>query len=220
MAINRTIHQLWIGETPIPARESAWAQRTKEINPTWQHRLWGNELVTRYQSDPFIRLMVAKGDRIAYLADRLRVLLLRDEGGVYVDADAEPVKPLDSLPVWDWAHVDFVAGLRSPWRKDVALARGIPLVDNTFLASAPHGRMIERLCSIWTPGQVTGENNVINGWRTGIAILEHASYDTVLLNFRYLYCETRYPESLIDHDAQNLASWVEPHLRKPRTCPV
>lgn len=216
--IERRIHQIWIGSHPIPAREKEWCAETARLNPTWTHALHGNELLTRYADDPYIRAMQLKNERIAFIADRLRVLLLRDEGGVYVDCDAQPMKPLDSLPIWDWEHVDFVAGIRSPQRKDVALHRAVPIVDNTFLASAKGGRLIGYIDSLWTPGAVTGENHAINGHRTGIAILEHADHTTVLLNHRHIYCETKYPESLIMHDSHNLASWVPEPFRRPRTC--
>lgn len=217
MSIERKLHQIWCGPNPIPERETAWCFLTSQMNPTWAYQIHGNELFARYGSDPYIKAMLGKGEKTAFVIDRLRILLLRDEGGVYVDVDAEPVKPLDSLPIWDMPHVDFVAGLRSPSRKDVALHRAVPIVDNTFLASAKGGRMVQHIEALWTPTAITGENHAINGHRVGIAILEHASYDTILLNFRYIYCETRYPESLVLHDCQNLGSWTA-NPGAPRTC--
>lgn len=217
--IQRNISQIWCGPSPIPERERVWCAQMAKMNSTWKHTLHGNELFDRFGNDPYIKAMLGKGEKWAFVIDRLRILLLRDEGGVYVDADAEPVKPLDSLPVWDMPHVDFVAGLRSPSRKDVALHRAVPIVDNTFLASAQGGRVVQHIEALWTPTAITGENHAINGHRVGIAILEHASYDTVLLNFRYIYCETKYPESIILHDSHNLGSWLStPGV--PRTCKI
>lgn len=217
--IERRIHQLWIGPAPIPERERQWCEQTERMNPTWAHAVHGNELLEQYGQDPFIKAMLAKGEKWAFIADRLRILLLRDDGGVYLDADAEPVRPLDSLPIWDWPHVDFVAGLRSPSRKDVALHRAVPIVDNTFLASAKGGRLVRHIDALWTPTAIMGDNHAINGHRTGVAIMEHASYDTILLNHRFIYCETRYPESLLLHDSHNLGSWT-PNPGQPRTCRV
>lgn len=205
--IPRRIHQIWCGPKPIPEREKQWCAEMQRMNPTWSHKLHGNELLERYAQDTYIKAMVAKGEKMAFITDRLRILLLRDEGGVYVDADAQPMKPFDSLPVWDMAHVDFVAGLRSPQRKEVALHRAVPIIDNTFMASVPNGRLVNRIESLWNPGAITGEKMAINGHRTGVAIMEHASWDTVLLNHRFIYCETTYPESLILHDSHNLHSW-------------
>jgi len=205
MSVPRIISQIWIGNNPIPEREAAWCKAMAAMNPTWETTLHGNRLLETYVQDPYIRYMLSKGERTAFITDRLRVLLLQEHGGLYVDADAEPVNPFDSLPIWD--KFDFVAGMRSPFRKDVALHRAVPIIDNTFMASAKNGRMIGIIAALWTPGQVTSSNHAINGHRTGLAIIENCDYTTALLNQRYIYCEQKYPETLIFHDAHNLGSW-------------
>lgn len=206
--IPKIISQIWIGASPIPERERQWCNRMFEMNQgSWKYRLHGNELLERFGQDPFIKHMVSKAERTAFITDRLRVLLLKEHGGIYIDADAEPVKPFDSLPIWD--KFDFVAGMRSPFRKDVALHRAVPIIDNTFMASAKDGRMINIIAALWTPGQVISENHAINGHRTGLAIIENSDYTTALLNQRYIYCEQKYPETLILHDTHNLGSWAK-----------
>jgi hypothetical protein len=98
------------------------------------------------------------------------------------------------------------------------LHRGVPIIDNTFMASAKGGRLVSRLESLWTPEQVNGENHAINGHRTGIGIFEHASFDTVLLNHRFIYAEQSFPESIVLHDSHNLGSWTDPRLRRQPIC--
>jgi hypothetical protein len=214
--IPRLIHQIWVGPNSIPDREAEWCARTAAMNPKWGHNLYGNELLEKYGQDPYIRIMLSKNEKWAYVTDRLRVLLLRDRGGLYIDADAEPQRSLDSLAFWQMPHVDFVAGLRSPTRKDVALHRAIPIVDNTFLGSAPNGRMIRLIDDLWRPGEVTGDNVVVNGHKTGLCIISNADWTTVLLNHRYVYCEQLFPESLVAHDFCNLGSWTQQGATKPR----
>jgi Glycosyltransferase sugar-binding region containing DXD motif len=205
--IPRTIHQLWVGSRPIPAREQAWCAQLAKMNPTWQHRLHGNELLTCYAEDPYVKTLneQCKSDprKLAFLSDRLRVLLLRDEGGVYLDADCDPVQSLDTLPIWSRFELDFVYGMRSPHRKDVALHRGIPIIDNTFLSSAKGGRMINRICALWSPARV-----IVNGHDTGVCIMENADFSCIGLNHRYFYGEQKYPETIVMHDVANLASWA------------
>lgn len=207
--IPRKIHQLWVGTKPIPDRERTWCADMQRFNPGWEYHLHGNELLEHYRDDPYVKHMLAKGEKTAFVTDRLRVLLLRDFGGIYIDADAQPVQSFDVLPLWEKSHVQFVAAMRSPHRKDVALHRSVPIIDNTFLASAPNGRLINRIASLWTPAQVTGERSAVNGHRTGIAIFENAGYDTILLDHRYIYCEQKFPESIVLHDGHNLGSWVD-----------
>lgn len=215
MPIDRKLHQIWIGHSEMGERERGWCDHMQSMNHGWEYRLHGNEALERYSSDPYLKVMRSRNESLAFVADRLRVLILRDQGGVYVDVDAMPLRPLDDLPIWDRPDLDFVAGLRSTQRKDVALHRGgCPIVDNTFLASAKNGRMANILCSLWTPSAMTGQGGVINGYRIGIAILENCDHNTVLLNHRFIYCESVYPESLLLHDTVNLASWVDPIRRR------
>lgn len=201
--IPRVIHSAWVGPKSIPDRERAWCERMRGMNPTWTYYLHGDEVLQKYAADPYIKHLQEKKEPIAFLTDRLRVLLLRDTGGVWLDADCEPKKPLDTLPIWDAPHVQFAAGMRSPHRKDVALYRGVALVDNTFLASAPNSTMIRRLDALWKP-----EAPVVTGHRCGIAIMENVDQNTCLVNHRYFYGEQLYPESIVLHDSTNLASWL------------
>ncbi len=205
MSVPRLLHQIWLGPKPIPPRESQWCADMAKMNPSWHHQLFGDELLTRYAQDPYIRTMLDRQMSKAFVVDRLRILLLRDEGGVYLDADCQPIKPLDSLGIWDRPDLDFVAGLRSPHRKDVALHRAIPLVDNTFLAAAKGGKLVSRIASLWAPNHI-----VIDGHETGCAILENADHTTMLLNHRYIYAMEQFPETLVLHDKMNLGSWCKP----------
>lgn len=214
MSIPHAIHQIWIGPKPIPDRERQWCAQMAQMNPTWKCIIHDNELLTRYAVDPYVKLLAQQAQenpkQYAFLSDRLRVLLLRDEGGVYLDVDCQPVRPLDSLPIWGRAELDFAFGLRSPHRKDVALHRSpVPLVDNTFIASAKGGRMINRIASLWSPNSV-----LINGHLTGIAILENLDHTTVALNQKYFYAEQPYPETVVLHDGHNLGSWARDPIPK------
>lgn len=207
--IPRKIHQVWCGPE-IPERIQEFCDSTKRLNPDWEHKLHGNEALERYKADPYVRNMVNSGDPMAFIADRIRVLILKEQGGVYVDADAMPLKPLSSLNIWDMPHVDFITGFRDPYRTGVALHRGISLIDNTFMASVPNGRMINRLDRKYS----TREPKV-NGHGVGVEVLANCREDTMFLNSRYFYAmKPLPPEALFDHDSINLGSWVErPHLQ-------
>jgi hypothetical protein len=204
MSIPRTIHQIWIGPKPIPDRERQWCAEMARMNPTWKHKLHGNELLERYANDPYVAEMQRRGDKLAFVGDRLRVLLLRDEGGVYLDADCQPLNALDSINCWNWEHVNFVTAMRSPTRRNVALHRAVPFVDNTFMASSKDGRMINHIADLWSPSHI-----VIDGYSTGICILANADPSAVFLGFKYIYAENQFPETLVLHDCHNLGSWAE-----------
>lgn len=223
MAINRTIHQIWIGDKPIPADCKAWCSEWKSLHRGWEYHLWGNELFEKYADDPYVSFMNNSNEKLAFVSDRFRVLLLREFGGVYLDADCLPVRKLDTIAhILDRPDVDFVTGLRPPDRKFVALHRGISLVDNTVMLSAKNGRMINRICSLYTP-----ESRKQNGYSMGLEVIRHADHTTVLLNSRYFYGSSPTPETILLHDNHNLGSWSPvkvPHpnheTQKPRPSAV
>lgn len=201
--IPRLVHQCWCGPKPIPEREKTWCAEMKFINPGWDVHFYGNEILDTYASDPYVKALVSLEKPWAFVTDRIRMLLLRDHGGIWLDPDCQPVRPLDSIAdVWD-GPATFVAGFRSPDRPDVALHRGVTLLDNTFLASAPNSRMCQRILSLWRP-----QNVVVDGHATGVEIMRNCHSDVVLLNHRYFYATQMLPESVVLHDAHNLASWV------------
>lgn len=202
--IPKLIHQLWIGPKPIPDREAQWCAEMSRMNPGWQYRLHGNELLERYADDPYVKHLQLRKSPLAFLSDRLRCLLLRDEGGVYLDTDCQPVRPLDTLTFWSRQGLDFVYGLRNPWRPGVALHRGIALVDNTMMASAPDGRLIRHVLTAWQPQEIE-----VTGHRIGTAILSHSGPDCIALNYRSFYDLQITPDTIALHDGHNLGSWVK-----------
>jgi hypothetical protein len=199
----RVLHQIWIGKS-VPEREKQWCEQMRQMNPGWTYHLHRDEILQKYGADPYVKALQTLEKPIAFLTDRLRMLVLRDLGGVYLDCDCQPVRPLDTLSnVWD-GPATFVAGFRSPDRPDVALHRGVTLLDNTFLASAPNSRMCQRILSLWRP-----QNVVVDGHAVGVEIMRNCHADVVLLNHRYFYGTQNSPEAIVLHDAHNLASWVK-----------
>lgn len=204
MSIPRKIHQAWVGPKPMSDRDRAWCEQMKAMNPAWEHRTHGNELLERYGQDPYVKALLGKQSPWAYVMDRLRVLLLRDFGGLWLDADCQPIKPLDSSPVWDFPHIQFVAGLRSPYRKQVALSRGVPLCDNTVLGSVPNGIMVRRLDALWVPSAI-----VVTGHTIGMALMAYKDYTTELFGFKEFYAEEIFPETIVLHDCHNDGTWMK-----------
>ena len=91
-AIPRVIHRIWLGESMPP--EAAWfGARWKALHPEWTVRTW------RDWDLPHLRLQrwFDEATTPAMGADIARLELLQRHGGVYVDTDVEPLRPLDHL---------------------------------------------------------------------------------------------------------------------------
>jgi len=208
--IPRNLFQIWIDTKPIPERERAWCEKMKRINPSWNYQLWGNELLDRYAQDPYIRHMQLQKSALAFVTDRLRMLLIHDDGGVYLDTDCEPYKPLDSLKMWDELSVEFVYGMRDPYRPGMAIHRGLAFVDDTVLASSKGSAMAKKLLNLWRPEEIQ-----VSGHRIGLGILSNADWTCRGLNYRYFYAMQPHPDAIVGHDFHNAGSWVEKRTPLP-----
>jgi len=206
--IERKIFTCWLGGQP-PERIRKLIDDARRINEKagWKYTFYGKEVLDRYQADPYVKLLLQKGEKIAFVVDRIRLLLARDEGGFWVDADAQFIKSMALLNVvCERPDVDFITGLRNPWRPHLGIGRGIPLVDNTAFGSAKGGQMVKRILDLYKP-----ETPKQTGQTFGMEVLRTADQNTVLLNFRYFYAmnDQISPETIILHDQSNLHSWKD-----------
>ena len=200
--IQRRTFQIWLGKD-MPKDITQRVLGMERMNRDMEYRLYRDEIFHTYGDDPYVRHMVESQEKTAFIVDRLRVLLLRDVGGLYVDADAVARKPWSSMPFWNYPHIDFVAGMRSPHRPGVALHRGIAFVDNTVMGSAKNGRMVNRLCGLYT-----SESKRQTGHSIGIEIHSSADETTALYSYKYFYSQSIHPETVVEHDGCNLGSWI------------
>lgn len=164
-----------------------------------------DEIMARYGSDPYVRRLLAMKESLAFVVDRLRLLVLRDEGGFWVDSDCDFQRPLSQLDkICARPEVDFVTGVRNPWRPHVALHRGVAMIDNTVMGSAKNGRMVNRMLA-----QYTAEHPKQTGHDCGIEVLRSIDESVILLNYERFYIndEPQTPNTILLHDQSNRGSW-------------
>lgn len=141
----RLIHRLWLGPLPMPERFKDFGARWRELNPGWQLREWSwhnlpcywdgvpsaaaNQDVT---DDLLARATRPSPELAAQLADVLSYHFLLDRGGIYVNCDICPVRPLSVLPHECWTR---------PW----ASMEDQTLVSNAVMAGQPGDRFWEQL---------------------------------------------------------------------------
>ena len=93
--IPKRFIRIWLGDNPIPELFEQWWDEFKVIHPDW-------EFVTITSFDGFeisdeIKEILPTIDSYAGLSDILRLIVLYEMGGVYVDTDIKPIKSFDSL---------------------------------------------------------------------------------------------------------------------------
>lgn len=96
--IPRTLHRVWLDE-PVPELYERWWERFGELHPGWELRTWASseELSWMQNWDLFRAFPARKKQTYAFRADVARYEILARHGGVYVDTDCEPLRPLDGL---------------------------------------------------------------------------------------------------------------------------
>ncbi|KAJ3053690.1 hypothetical protein HK097_003616 [Rhizophlyctis rosea] len=129
--IPKFIHQSWKTKS-LPPHFRRWSETWTKHNPSWTHILWTdatnrNLVATHYPW--FLPYYDRLPSKIAK-ADASRYLYMHHMGGVYVDLDAECLKPLDSLLTQDAAYIGqmgedrtFEHSLPNAW---LASSRGHP----------------------------------------------------------------------------------------------
>lgn len=86
--MEKIIHQIWVGPYEMPLREQCFIEELKEKNPTWEHVLWKNNNLPSLPEN--IQVLFDQFERqkdYAHQADILRVFLLKEYGGLYMDVD-------------------------------------------------------------------------------------------------------------------------------------
>lgn len=102
-AIPKVIHQTY-SRQDLPKPLAANVSRLRDLNPSWEHRLYDDEDIARYVRDHFGARIAATLDRLApeysvARSDVFRYMLMYREGGVYLDIKSYASRPLDvTLP--------------------------------------------------------------------------------------------------------------------------
>lgn len=100
----KTVHRLWLGPRPMPEAYRGYGRAWEELNPGWQLHDWSwhdlpedlvcnevlNDMRARCTSGTSVEMPTAMADAISYE-------LVYRYGGVYTNADIQPIKPLDTI---------------------------------------------------------------------------------------------------------------------------
>ncbi|MBI3236425.1 MAG: hypothetical protein HYZ48_01755 [Chlamydiales bacterium] len=141
-AIPPILHWIWLGPSPFPQDSIDRMKKWIEIHPGWIFNLWTDqkreqiplEVVVR---DPLEALSGMKGcyfacDNFGERSEILRLSVLSLDGGIYLDHDVEPLRPLTSL----MEGFDFFCGLEV--LKPTVLSSSIYPATHLIGAAAHH----------------------------------------------------------------------------------
>ena len=94
--IPRVFHQVWINDRDpeLPALSRRYRDRWLELHPGWEYRLWKLDNLDFARRRPEL---IAQCSHYAQMADILRLEVLYQHGGVYLDTDFEALRPIDAI---------------------------------------------------------------------------------------------------------------------------
>ena len=123
MSIPKKIHYVWVGPKPIPAADLAYMETWQKLNPDFKIIQW-DETKVDHSKYPLVQKALDE-KRYALASDILRMIIIYQEGGIYLDTDVELLQPLESLTKYDafagweadfwFTTAIFGAKKRSPW---------------------------------------------------------------------------------------------------------
>lgn len=156
--IPSILHRIWLDD-PMPPVFAEYGRQWQALHPTWEWwQLTDSKLlpdVLPGWRNPYLYDTAKQrfpGDWKRYRADLLRLELLYEYGGVYVDTDIEPHRNLE--PLLDDHSV--VMG-RSPQH-----IGGVHPITNAFIAAEPRHPFIEA-CLDALPGSVAQSSQFLAG---------------------------------------------------------
>lgn len=96
--MEKIIHQIWVGKYEIPDMAKYFLERNKRVNSDFQHILWTDDNLPHLppKVQELCKFFYERND-YAFLADVLRVYLVYEYGGLYIDLDTRPNAPLSEL---------------------------------------------------------------------------------------------------------------------------
>jgi mannosyltransferase OCH1-like enzyme len=132
MLIPRLFHQIWVGPDPLPEEYARYQGTWLEHHPGWELRFWTEQNLPKLRRPEGGELLRAPAER----TDIMRLEVLSQFGGVYVDADFECLRSIEPLI----ENANFFIGLAKPGRVNNALmgsVAGHPLLDRALKEIRP-----------------------------------------------------------------------------------
>ena len=106
--IPKIIHYCWFGGNPKPKLSKKCIRSWKKFCPDYQIIEWNEENFDLSSTPLYVR-QAYEAKKWAFVTDWIRLKVVYDYGGIYLDTDVELLKNLDSLLTFD-AYFGFERG--------------------------------------------------------------------------------------------------------------
>lgn len=98
--IPKVIHYCWFGKKPLPESALRCISSWKKHCPEYVIKRWDESNFSIKKAPTYVK-QAYKMKKWAFVTDYVRLWIVYNYGGVYLDTDVELIKPLDSLLIYD-----------------------------------------------------------------------------------------------------------------------
>ena len=124
--IPKIIHYCWFGHNPKPKLALKCMKSWKKYCPDYEIIEW-NEDNFDISSCPLYVRQAYEAKKWAFVTDYVRLKVVYDEGGIYLDTDVELIKSLDALLEYD-AYFGFEDGTHVNTGLGFGAVKGAPIL--------------------------------------------------------------------------------------------
>ena len=96
MSIPKKIHYCWFGRNPKPKMADTCFASWKKCCPDYEIIEWNEDNYDLSKAPLYVR-QAYEAKKWAFVTDYVRLQVVYDQGGIYLDTDVELLKPLDPL---------------------------------------------------------------------------------------------------------------------------
>jgi inositol phosphorylceramide mannosyltransferase catalytic subunit len=138
LRIPRIVHQIWLG-SPVPAVFDEWRKTWMQLEG-WEYKLWTEKEISQLRL--YNRALYDSSTNYGEKSDIVRLEILAQFGGVYIDVDLECLKP----EIFEELHhsFDFYIGFE-PLEHGFTNKFNMFKVCNALIAAAPKHPLIQDL---------------------------------------------------------------------------
>lgn len=221
MAIPKITHQIWFqGWDKLPEKFHGNVSLLRELNPNYEHKTW-DEHSLRAECRIYSEACAQKFDSLEHMIMKIdlgRYVVLHNYGGISVDTDMKPLKPLDTLPFMD-----------NPPKGFMISKSAMPLIDyvnNGILICKPYHPIMRNIIDHIVTDPHKDENyiskefyihnttgpvfmdRIIRKFKGDIHVIDNHYFEPCLSTDPY--CKVS-PLTILDH--QHELSWFSPIIK-------
>ena len=124
--IPRIIHYCWFGGNPLPKLAKKCIKSWKKYCRGWRIVCW-DETNYDFTSAPLYVRQAYEAKKWAFVSDYVRLQVVYEHGGVYLDTDVELVRSLENL-LGDQSYFGFEDGVHINTGLGFGAAKGAPIL--------------------------------------------------------------------------------------------